>query len=128
MKNGLWYFAHPYTARDNDGNYVWEAEEANFKLANYRAGQLLLAGYNIYSPITHTHAIHKATVEFLRSHEHKLWYELDFAFIKHANFTGIILAPGWQRSKGCVEEYLDFRRIGKIILFYDSIIHPESHD
>jgi len=123
MKNGLWYFAHPYTAKDKDGNYVPEAEEANFQLANYRSGQLLLAGYNIYSPISHTHPIHRSTVEFLKNHEHKLWYELDLAFIEHTNFTGIILAPGWRESKGCRLEKDTFVKAGKRILWYKDIIN-----
>lgn len=123
MKKGLFYFAHPYTVKDKDGNYVPEAEEANFQLANYRAGRLLLAGYNIYSPISHTHPIHRATIEFLKKHEHKLWYDFDLAFIEHANFTGIILAPGWEESEGCRLEYEIFRRTDKPILLYELIIH-----
>jgi hypothetical protein len=104
-KPGLYYFAHPYTAKDNKGCYVPAAEEANFRLCCYRSSRLLLAGYNIYSPISHTHPIHCACPEFLQRHEHKLWYELDIAFIEHAGFTGVILAPGWGTSKGCKLEY-----------------------
>ena len=98
---GLWYFAHPYTCVDKDGNYVPEGEEANFQLANYRAGRLFLMGYNVYSPISHTHPIHRACPEFLTRHEHEIWYHLDMEMIEKTSFDGIILAPGWENSKGC---------------------------
>ena len=71
---GLWYFAHPYTVKDDDGRYVPEGEEANFQLANIRAAELIRLGYNVYSPISHTHPIHRASPTFLGRHEHEVWY------------------------------------------------------
>ena len=101
---GLWYFAHPYTCRDNDGNFVFEGEEANFQICNIRAGELLNLGYNIYSPISHTHPIHRASPSMLARHEHELWYQLDNEVIDSTNWAGIILAPGWENSSGCKAE------------------------
>lgn len=120
-KKELWYFAHPYTAKDKEGKYVPEAEDANFQLSCYRASRLLLAGYNIYSPISHTHPIHRACPEFLAKHEHELWYQLDLAFIEQTNFTGIILAPGWELSKGCNLEHEWFKLHNKKVLLYNLI-------
>ncbi len=57
---GLWYFAHPYTCKDAEGYYVQAGEDANFAICCIRSGELLERGYNIYSPIAHTHPIHKA--------------------------------------------------------------------
>ena len=127
---GLYYFAHPYTAKDEAGNYVPEAEEANFQICNYRAGRLLTAGFNIYSPISHTHPIHQASPLLLSRHEHEMWYALDLEFIAKTDFTGIILAPGWKASKGCVLEKQTFEDMGgKAILYYDDVVshcnHPE---
>jgi hypothetical protein len=119
---GLFYMAHPYTAKDADGNYVREAEDANFQLCNYRAGRLMLAGYNVYSPISHTHPIHMATPEFLQRHEHEMWYEVDMNLISKANFDGIILAPGWENSKGCCAEKIVFEHRGLKVLYYKDII------
>ena len=120
MKKGFWYFAHPYTAKDKEGNFVPEAEDANFALANQRAAELLKRGYNIYSPISHTHPIHRACPEFLRNHEHEMWYELDNNLIAQTNFKGIILAPGWETSNGCKNELKLFRKKGLLwILFTD---------
>ena len=120
---GLWYFAHPYTCRDKDGNFVQTGEEANFRLCCYRSGQLFLAGCNIYSPIAHTHPIHMATPEFLARHEHELWYQLDLDFIRKTDFDGIILAPLWETSKGCRMERNAFEDMGRDVKFYKDIIH-----
>lgn len=122
QKMKLWYFAHPYTARDEYKRFVPEAEEANFLLCNYRAGRLLIAGYNVYSPISHTHPIHRATPEFLARHEHEMWYQLDIHFLDNTNFAGIILAPGWNNSKGCVIEKTWFEEHDREILYYMDIM------
>lgn len=122
MNKGLWYFAHSYTVKDREGKYVPEGEDANFHLCNWRAAQLLRAGYNIYSPISHTHPIHRACPEFLAAHEHEMWYQLDIHFLENANFQGIILAPGWDYSKGCEIERSWFVAHNKEVLFYTDIV------
>ncbi|MHA1302507.1 MAG: DUF1937 family protein [Candidatus Heimdallarchaeaceae archaeon] len=98
---GFYYFAHKYTCRDVEGNFVLEGEDANFQLCNQRAARLIEVGYNVYSPISHTHPIYRASAVFLARHEHEAWYRLDMEFIAKTKFDGIILAPGWEDSKGC---------------------------
>ena len=122
---GLWYFAHPYTARDKDGNFVQEAEDANFQICNYRAAQLIMRGYNVYSPISHTHPIHRSCPEFLKNHEHEMWYHLDNEVIERTKFTGIILAPGWEDSSGCVAERVLFETIELPVHLYKTIVLRE---
>ncbi|MCH7568429.1 MAG: DUF1937 family protein [Nanoarchaeota archaeon] len=126
LEKGFWYFAHPYTAKDKDGNYVSEAENANYFLANQRAAELLKRGYNIYSPISHTHPIHIACVEFLRNHEHEIWYELDNDLIERTNFTGIILAPNWETSKGCKDELELFKKKGLDVLLFTEVMKEDA--
>lgn len=120
----LYYFAHPYTCKDETepGKYVMAGEDANFNLCCWRAGRLLLRGFNVYSPISHTHPIHKATPEFLGRHEHEMWYDLDNNFLENTNFAGIILAPGWHLSKGCVAEKEWFEKRGKEVLYYQNLV------
>lgn len=125
LKNGLWYFAHPYSVIRPDGTYVFRGNQANFQLCCYRAGQLSLLGYVIYSPIAHTHSIQYATPEFMRQsgpEEHNYWIELDLELIRRAGFTGIILAPGWEDSRGCKGEKAWFDRHDRKVLYYDEII------
>ena len=119
---GLWYFAHPYTCKDANGNYVPAGEDANFALANIRSGELLKRGYNVYSPISHTHPIHKATPDFLQRHEHEMWYVLDNQVIEKTDFKGIILAPEWEKSSGCRGELAMFKAQGKAVKYYAEIV------
>lgn len=114
---GFWYFAHPYSAKKPDGSYCLEAEEANFRLCCIRSARLILAGWRIYSPITATHPIHCASAEFLAGQIHELWYEFDNAAIDQLGFSGIILAPGWEKSTGCRQEKERFEAAGKPVLY-----------
>ena len=119
---GLWYFAHPYTCKDKDGNYVLEGEEANFRLCCWRSAQALLRGYNVYSPIAHTHPIHTASPELLTIKEHDVWYALDNEFVMKTDFEGIILPPGWDNSKGCIAEAKLMRELGREVIYFEDIM------
>ena len=119
---GMWYFAHPYTCRDKDGNFISEGEEANFHICNARSAELLDAGYNIYSPISHTHPIYRASPSMLSRQEHELWYQLDNEFIDSTKWAGIILAPGWEKSSGCRAEKERIEAKGLPSLLYTDII------
>jgi len=125
---GLWYFAHPYTCRDKNGNFVAEGEEANFNLCNMRAAELLIKGYNIYAPISHTHPIHRSCPVFLAKQEHELWYQLDNEVIDKTNWDGIILAPGWENSSGCKAEKERIEARGLKVLYYNDIVHDIGVD
>lgn len=118
---GIWYFAHPYTVRTPDGRYSLAGEEANFRLCCYRAAKLILAGWNIYAPICHTHPIHMAHPDLVGKEVHDLWYCLDNALIDHANFTGIILAPLWEDSAGCCGEMERFNDLERQIRYLTAV-------
>jgi len=123
MKDGLFYFCHPYSAKTQEGRI------ANYELACRRSAKLLLKGYNIFSPIVHSHPIEMASPEMLKWPQEKLWQfwlNVDIAILEHVGFTGVILAPLWGTSKGCKEEYEWFlshvRQDGKpydILKYYD---------
>lgn len=119
---GLYYFAHPYSCRDENGQCVLAGEDANFRICNFRAAELIKRGYNIYSPISHTHPIHMACSEFLARSEHELWYQLDNEFIDRTNWSGIILAPGWEKSSGCKAEKERIEKQGLPVLLYADIV------
>lgn len=119
---GLWYFAHPYTCRDKEGNFVSMGEEANFALCNFRAAELLDRGFNIYSPISHTHPIYRASPSMLARQEHELWYQLDNEVIDKTDWAGIILAPNWELSSGCKAEKDRITSRGLPYRLYDDIM------
>ncbi len=119
-KEKLYYFAHPYTVKDDEGKNIHAVEEANFKICCARAGELLKRGYNIYSPISHCHPIHVITPEFIGNNEYKLWVELNKLIIPF--FEAIILAPKWETSEGCIEEKRIFEDKKLEVLLYENII------
>jgi len=125
-KKGLWYFAHPYTVMDHEKNFVLEGQEANFKLCCMRSAELIKRGYVIYSPITHTHPIHMSDPEFIKQREYLLWIDLDNEIINATKWKGIILAPKWEESRGCRDEYNMFKSKNLLIKLYEHIIRNEK--
>ena len=123
FKNGIWYFAHPYTCKDVNGNYVSGGEEANFRLCNIRAAKLIEKGYVIYSPISHTHPIHVSYPPFVGGNIHEMWYKFDNENIRQIPFKGIILAPNWEKSSGCRAERNMFVEMERTIVLYDDIMN-----
>jgi len=102
MKPGFYYFAHPYSSKTKEGLI------ANFELCCQRSAELLLKGYNVFSPIVHSHSIEMASPEMLTWTVDELWQfwiDIDMAILEYVEFTGVILAPGWRTSKGCMREY-----------------------
>lgn len=102
MKPGFYYLAHPYSAKTIADRIT------NYELCCKRSAKLLLKGYNIFSPIVHSHSIEMTCLEMLTWTEEEkwqFWIALDIAILEHVGFTGVILAPGWESSKGCRREY-----------------------
>lgn len=104
MKPGLHYFCHPYSSKTK----TKEDRIANFELCCRRSAKLILKGYNIFSPIVHSHPIEMASPEVLQwpiEDRWKFWIDIDIAILEYVGFTGVILAPLWGKSKGCKKEY-----------------------
>ena len=121
-KDKLYYFAHPYTNRWPSGERCLQAEEANFRLCCIRSAQLIALDYKIYAPICHYHSIQCSLPEFIINKHFNFWYDLDFFMIDRCKFDGIILAPGWEESVGCVGEYQKFKELGLEILSYVNLV------
>ena len=115
-RKGLWYLAHPYTADTAD------EISRNVVSADTIAARLIDKGYQIYSPISHTHQMHLIGVQLglWKVSEWKMWMDIDFEFIKHCE--GIIMSPYWSRSKGCRIELETFEDNGKKILYAEDLL------
>lgn len=109
----LWYFAHPYSSSEPDGR------SKNFHLCNQRAVQLLDAGYHIFSPISHSHPL-----QGVARNGSEFWLDLDASFMQRCD--GLILAPGWETSKGCRVEQDYFSKAGKPILHLEQALAAKS--
>jgi len=96
MKNKKVYLAIPYSGM----------EEESFKIANKVAGQLMIDGYIVFSPISQCHLIAKecnlpTTWEF--------WNKYDEDFIKWCDILMVICIGEYgskliENSKGCQAE------------------------
>jgi hypothetical protein len=126
VKNGyhedLWYFAHPYSGY---GINKFRIQEENWRKCLNRSCYLLSSGYPVFSPILHTHhaEIESPYIQNMTSEEkHFFFMKLDVTMIRKCNFTGLILAPGWKLSRGCLIEYSQFLALRKQIVEYENIV------
>ena len=120
---GLWYFAHPLSCRYPDGRRNRVAEEANYGLSVHRTAVLLDTGICVFSPIPHSFVVDRALPQFLSEHTELPWYTIDDFIIDRTDWDGIILAPNWEGSVGCVEENerIVFKR-GLLQFTYEDIL------
>jgi len=118
MSKGLYYFAHPYSAYNKDGSRNSRGQEANFNLCCVRSALLILKGYNIYSPIAHSHPIQMGHPDLQDS----IWYDLDNEVIDKTKWDGIIMSPDWDKSLGCIDEKERMENQGYTVLYYDDIM------
>lgn len=108
FKPGVYYMAHPYTGD----------EFANFERATVCAAELIKLGYVIHSPISHGHY-------FEQRLSGKTWVGMmafDIATLDGGNWVGLILCPGWEKSKGCLVEKAWFEERGLLILYYEDLV------
>ena len=89
------YLATPYSHPDP------EVREARFQLVNAVAARLMREGHHVYSPISHTHPIALAG-DLPKGWD--FWEAYDRTFIDWAEEVHILLAEGWQESKGVQAE------------------------
>jgi hypothetical protein len=114
---GLFYFAHRYSAFNDAGELMPAAMQSNFELCCRRSALLVEAGWHIYSPVSHTHPIKMAHVPFATATTEDRWYAFDHYFIEAIPFAGIILAPGWESSRGCRREKERFEQLERPVLY-----------
>ena len=103
-KEGLIYLASPYS-HEYPG-----IREKRFKEVCMIAGNLIKAGYQVFSPIAHTHpiAIH-ASLEL----DFNTWIKLDTLMLKKSDFLVIALMDGWVKSTGVRKEIKIAGELGK---------------
>jgi nucleoside 2-deoxyribosyltransferase len=79
-----WYLAHPYSG-DADANVV---------RCTHIANKLMNAGYWVVAPIIGCHVLDREVVR-----DSNFWYMYDLKLLDYCD--GLVLAPGWETSKGC---------------------------
>lgn len=105
INGNLVYLATPYS------KYPHGIERAFVDAAKI-AATMLRAGINVYSPITHCHAL--AIHGDIDPHDHDIWLPFDLAMMKVADILVVAHMDGWEESFGISEE----------VKFFDSAHKP----
>lgn len=92
----LYYLACPYT-RCPDG------PRTAFESANSIAAELMSAGMNIYSPVTHSHPLVPYLGEECRF-DHDFWMRIDKIMVDKCDGLIVCCLPGWRESRGMKQE------------------------
>lgn len=108
----LWYLATPYRAHP-------DGLEQAFVDAKELSARLIDMGFEIYSPIVHSHPI--APLVQSADPNSDFWLERQLPMM-HAAW-GIIIAklPGWETSSGMKFELAFFRDAGKQMAWVDPL-------
>lgn len=94
------YLATPYQWRgSNEGLISWIVRWWRYRKVTKVAAVWMGKGYNIFSPITHSHLIGKFV-----NLSHAEWLEYDFQWIDACDELWVYCQPGWQTSDGVSQE------------------------
>ena len=88
------YLAIPYTDPDP------QVMRHRFELANRTAAELMKRGLLIYSPISHSHPIAQYGLPL----DWEYWQHYDKEILSICDELIVIMADGWEKSKGVAEE------------------------
>lgn len=91
------YLAAPYT----DSSEIVRNSRA--ELASLAAANLMQAGLEVFSPITHGHAI-AWNLPSSVAHDHTFWMRQCLPMAERADVLVILPLEGWTASRGIVEE------------------------
>jgi len=83
------------------------------------AGNYMLEGYIVFSPITHSHPIHNFQSKELFTHT--FWLNQDRRFLDWADVLVVIKIPGWKDSVGVDWEVKYMQKAKKPYVF----AHPD---
>uniref|UniRef100_A0A6M3K292 DUF1937 domain-containing protein n=1 Tax=viral metagenome TaxID=1070528 RepID=A0A6M3K292_9ZZZZ len=86
------YLAAPYSHHDF-AIREWRVDQTNRK-----AAELMIAGYQVFSPLSHSHPISKyCTVDPC---DQKFWLRQDLWILDICDEVHVLCLPGWKESKG----------------------------
>lgn len=104
----FYYLATPYTYFPYGIDVAW-------KVACAENARLIKAGIPTYSPIAHTHAV--AMNSDLDPLDWQFWMDFDHNMMEAAKGLIVLMAEGFERSKGMAEEINTFSATRKPIIW-----------
>lgn len=91
--------------------------EAAFEMACQATAYLGEAGVPVYSPIAHTHPISRHVS--VSPTDHEFWVRFDAPLVRAAAGLIVVMAEGWNQSRGLTHEIEEFQRVGKPVVYWD---------
>jgi hypothetical protein len=91
------YLCVPYHHRDET------VREQRFRAASAYAASLMAKGIYVFSPISHSHPLHKWG-QGVCPHGWGFWKGYDFWFLARCEKVIVLKLPGWEDSTGITEE------------------------
>ena len=108
-KNSLCYLAQPYSHR-----YKYKRKERFIKGCKV-AADIMDKGYNVFSPIAHSHSVEEWGMDKIRTG--KFWLKQDFAILRGCDAMIVLCLKGWDKSKG-VKKEIAFAKDHQIPVYY----------
>ena len=105
------YLASPYTGTEEE---MQERYEAAVRCCAW----LMAQGFNVYSPIVHSHPI----AQVMNNQKNgEFWLEKDGPYIEMCERIAVLRLPGWEKSKGIAHEIDAFDKQGKFVGYIDQL-------
>lgn len=105
IKDGqFWYIGSPYSKYPT-------GLEAAFEMACQATAYLGEAGVPVYSPISRHVSVSPT--------DHDFWVKFDAPLVRAAAGLIVVMAEGWNQSRGLTHEIEEFQRVGKPVVYWD---------
>lgn len=106
----FWYIGTPYS------KYPLGLEVA-FQMASEVTARLAMRDIPVYSPIAHGHPV--AAFCSVDPTDHEFWVKFDAPMVNAAAGLIVVMAEGWELSRGLQHEIMQFLRAGKPVVYWD---------
>ena len=108
MSRGITYLACPYSYPSR------EVRQSRFESANRAAGELMVRGLIVFSPVSHSHMIaEQCNLPF----DFTFWREWNLAFLALSKQMYVLRCLGWTESVGLKAE-MDYAIEAQIPVFF----------
>ena len=109
------YLASPYTPLDAE-DFIEKLDimEIRYRQVCEAAAHFIDEGYNVFSPIAHSHQIGK---NLGNPTDSKFWTKLDLAFLPYCKEMWVLMLDDWARSTGIQNESREAEKLGKKIRY-----------
>ena len=94
----------------------WFVEKWRYHQVCRETARLMELGYNVFSPITHSHPIPVSALY----DTHDFWLGMDFDWIDCCDEVWVFQQRGWEKSRGVAAE-IEYAQIKGIPIVYNSL-------